>query len=365
VDKNGTTFINIDGARLDNEEVKKTIEKLHARGQLAGWYAAPCISHRLLAPFMKIEGTDRPISDLILKDFNGEPIHAMDGSNPLDVTHPLWEQHCRKTIQRLVGLGIDYLKIDFLSHASVEGDFYDKSIKTGRQAINRAYEIMASELDPKKIGREIFVDLSIAPIFPYFLGNARRSCCDTFGHFDDVRYALNAVNFGFWTSGTIYNYGDPDHCTMYHSEIDGRPVSTFEEGRSRYNCALISGTVMLLSDNFGPFGDEEIIKGSRERVKAIANIDALNEVGRIGKIFDPLYLRDGTTNIYTLKHEGRDFVAIFNFDKEERTFTYDPNEACQRTKGVACDLNRGTETPYDGLVTVTLPGYDSVIFELK
>ena len=376
-DEDGVTYINIDGARFNDDEMvelKEYVDTLHARGQKAGWYCAPCISHRAFGAFMKVAGTDTPISELFLKDFEGRIMPSMDSSTPLDVTHPLWEVHARNTVKRLVDLDVDYIKIDFLSHACVEGDFYNKDIRTGRQAINLAYSIISDEIN--KADKEIFVDLSIAPIFPYFLGHARRSCCDTFGHYDDTRYALNALNFGWWESGTIYAYGDPDHCALYHSTVDGRPVTTEIEAKSRLNMSVISGTVLLLSDNFGPvlsaedhpyrpdYDDAAIVQGARERVKKLVNNKALMEVARIGKAFVPLYLKSDTTNIYTLKHEGRCFCALFNFEPDKQTVGFAPAQAGFPESGKIKCLNCGKEFEYDGCISAELEGYDSVIYEI-
>ena len=71
----------------------------------------------------------------------------------------------RATIRHLIDLGVDYIKIDFLSHGSVEGAHYRPEF-TGRMALNYAYSVLSEEID--RAGREIFVSLSIAPLFPTF-----------------------------------------------------------------------------------------------------------------------------------------------------------------------------------------------------
>lgn len=366
-DEDGVTYVNMDAAFIsDYDKMKQAIREIHDRGQKAGWYMGPCIAPLKFAPLMKLKGTDKSLSEIFLCDDLGNPLPPIDGSVPLDVTHPLWKLHVRTHIRDLVSLGIDYLKIDFLSHASLEGNFYDKEIKTGRQALNHAYQIMSEELSPEKTGREIFVSLSIAPLFPYYLGHARRSCCDAFGHYDDVRYVLNALNFGWWTNGTIYQFADPDHCTLYHSMIDGRPATTEEESRSRYNTAVISGTVVLLSDNFGPVGDPEMIANARARAKKIANNKALNEIASFGKAFVPVSMKDGTASMYTLEHNGRSFAAIFNYSPEKQKMTFDPVKAgLKEGMQTAYDLNRGVYLEYTDVIHYELEGHDSVIFELK
>ena len=361
-DEDGVTYVNLDGAfGLDEREIAKTIEKLHARGQKAGWYANPC-NWFPAGGKMPAEGTDVTMGDLFLKDDQGNLMPAADGTVPMDVTHPDWEKMTRAKLRRLFALGIDYLKIDFLSHGSVEGAHYREGY-TGRMALQLAYRIMEEEIDAA--GRDIFVSLSIAPLFPYFLGNARRSCCDTFGHHEDVRYVLNASNFAWWTNGRLYRFNDPDHVPLYLSVVDGRPATTEEEARSRYYASVISGTVMMLSDNYGPEGDPEVIRMSRERTKMFADDPKVNALARLGKAFVPVELSDGTTPFYTLCHEGKYYAAVFNFADSLQTLSFAAAKGSLPEKGVYRDLRGGEETAYHGSISVTLKGWDAVLLEIE
>lgn len=387
-DEDGVTYVNLDGAfGLDSKEIKRTIDMLHERGQKAGWYANPCNwfpaggdmpvgmvvgAGDAVMPESAEEDTEEfsnwaqmRIGDLFLKDHDGNVMPAADGTVPLDVTHPVWEKMARATIRRLAGLGIDYLKLDFLSHGSVEGAHYQKEY-TGRMALDLAYRVLSEEIDAAE--REIFVSLSIAPLFPYFLGNSRRSCCDTFGHHEDVRYVLNALNFAWWTNGRIYKYNDPDHVPLYLSVIDGRGATTEAEARSRYYASAISGTVMMLSDNYGPEGDEEVIRMSRERTRQFANDACVNAIARLGRAFVPVEIKDGTTPFYTLCHEGNYYAAIFNFAGERQTLSFLAKRGGLPEKGVFCDIHGNDcgigKTAYDGEISVTLDGFDAVILEV-
>jgi len=363
-DGDGVTYPNLDGAfGLNNEKIKKYVKEFHDRGQQAGWYAAPLACFALIEG-LPLKGSSKPMKTIYLKDEHGNRLPKIDSSIPLDPTHPLWEKHVRATLKELVDLGVDYIKLDFLSHGGVEGKFYNSEITTGRMALDYAYRIIEDELSPEKTGREIFVSLSIAPLFPYFLGTARRCCCDAFGHQEDVRYVLNALNYAWWTNGTLYCFNDPDHVTLYNSVVDGRGPTNEEEARSRYNSAVISGTLMMLSDNYGPEGDEEIIKNSRERALKIANNPKVNEVARFGKAFRPVELNDVVTPFYTLEHAGRYFLAMFNFESEKTNLTVDASRAGLPESGTAVDLNRGNKVQYDKAVTYELAPYDSVIFEI-
>lgn len=360
-DDEGVTYVNLDGAfGLDEEEIKATIVKLHERGQKAGWYANPC-NWFPAGDEMPAEGTELTLGDLFLRDEQGNVMPAADGTVPLDVTHPAWEQMARATMRRLIGLGIDYIKLDFLSHGSVEGAHYRREY-TGRMALSLAYRILAEEID--RAEQEIFVSLSIAPLFPYFLGNARRCCCDTFGHHEDVRYVLNALNFAWWTNGRLYRFNDPDHIPLYQSVVDKRSATTEAEARSRYYASVISGTVMMLSDNYGPEGDPAVIAASRERTLQFANVPEVNAIARLGRAFAPVELGDGTTPFYTLHIEGRYLAAIFNFEGKTHTLSFVAECGGLPREGEFCDICGGTRKGYRDRIEVTLPAYDAVILEV-
>lgn len=357
----GETFINLDGALgLDEQKIRQIIEELHKKGQKAGWYAIPCNWFAALGDF-PARGTNVTMKDLFLRDDAGALLPAIDGSQPLDVTHPEWEKMARATIRHLIDLGVDYIKIDFLSHGSVEGAHYRPEF-TGRMALNYAYSVLSEEID--RAGREIFVSLSIAPLFPTFLGHSRRCCCDAFGHHEDVRYVLNALNFAWWTNHRLYTFNDPDHVSLCHSVVDGRGVTTENEARARYYSAVISGTVMMLSDNYGPVGDDAIIRQARSRAEKIANCAAINAVARLGQAFRPVYLCDGTTPFYTLCHEGRRYAAVFNFENATKTLSFAAADGGLPEHGIARNLETGAEMTYSEQVCVELAPWDAVILEI-
>ena len=262
-------------------------------------------------------------------------------------------------------MGFDYVKIDFVAHGGCEGRHYDSSVKTGRQALQVFYRILEEELDPEKLGREVFVDFSIAPLLPGGYAHGRRSCCDAFGHHEDVRYVLNALNFGWWQSGTLYCYNDPDHTVLSHSAVDGRGFTDLNSARSRYNASLISGTVMLLSDNYGPYGKEEETDSARNRALAICKNDRLNEVGRIGKPFRPAYLRSDTANVYYLITEDKRYVALFNFNNEISEVSVRAADIKMPEKGTCLDLESGKEFRYENTIAVKLEAYASCILEVR
>lgn len=88
----------------------------------------------------------------------------------------------------------------------------------------------------------------------------------------------------------------------------------------------------MLSDNYGPVGDDTIIRQARSRAEKIANCAAINEVARLGQAFRPVYLCDGTTPFYTLCHEGRRYAAVFNFENATKTLSLPLQMAAYRSK---------------------------------
>ncbi len=367
----GAACINLDANFLLNEKkMKQLVNRFHERGQKAGNYMAPLLGIEQLASVMPLRGSfGKTYKDIIMKTPDGQLYPRIDGGKPVDITHPAAEKHVRETIRHIAELGFDYLKIDFTAHGSVEGPHYDPTVRTGRQALMRFYQILAEELDPEKLGRDIFVDLSIAPLFPGGFAHGRRACCDAFGHHEDVRYVLNALNFGWWQSGTLYCYNDPDHTVLYRSAVDGRAQTDLASARSRYNASVISGTVMLLSDNFGPetgFGaDPENVRAARERVAQLANRPALNAVARLGRPFRPAWLKSDTCPIYYLHHEGKHYLAFFNFEDRPATLQIAAEALGMPACGTMLRLDSDGSAAYDGSLAWELDAFDSAVFEIQ
>ena len=365
-DSNGSAYINLDANFfLSKKELRAAIAEIHERGQYAGSYMAPLISHNLLNMIPLRGSPGKTMKSLVMKDKNGKAFPATDGSVPVDITIPAAEKNLRLWIRELVEDGFDYIKIDFLSHGAAEGPRHDKNIRTGRQALSRFYDIIREELDPAKVGREIFVDLSIAPLFPPGGGHGRRCCCDAFGHHEDVKYVLNALNYGWWTSGSLYRFADPDHTVLYHAYPDGRGNTDKCSARSRFLASVISGTVMLLSDNYGPTGDAEEIRKTRERTAEIANNADINAVARLGKAFKPLELKDDAAELYYLIEDGIAYIAVFNLKPEERLINIPISRFWIRREGTARHLWSGKTESYSGEINVRLDGYDCDLVEFK
>ncbi|MGI6608693.1 MAG: hypothetical protein ACOX1F_06975 [Erysipelotrichaceae bacterium] len=364
-DSENVTFINLDGnIGLSKHRLKRIIKKLHKRNQKAGTYMFP-LCHMDVMNLLPLKGTLLKFrKDIVLKQPDNSSYFPVDGKLPIDITIPEAERDFRLQLREIIDIGFDYIKFDFLSHGALEGQRHNKNIKTGRQALMYFYNILKEELDPEKTGKEIFVDFSISPLFPSNYAHGRRCCCDCFGHIEDIKYVLNSLTFGFWTNNYLYQYSDPDHTVLYSSVIDKRGISSFHEAKSRYNASVISGTVMLLSDNYGPDIDNPEVEPAKQRAILLANNENLNRIARFNRAFLPVKFEENN-NLFFLCHQGHTYGAVFNFENEIKTYKLKPELFNFHKSGILLNINDNTSTFFNDEIMLTLDRYDSIVFELK
>ena len=350
--KDDITYINFDSViNIDKKELIKLIQKLHNNNQKVGWYMNP-LSHLKMDDDVKLRGSKLKRKDILMKNNDGSLYPPIDNKYPIDITIPEAELDFRLALREFVELGFDYIKIDFLSHGALEGKRHNKNIKTGRQALMYFYEIVKDELDPNKVGREIFISSSIDPLFPCGYSHSRRSSCDAFGHHEDNRYVLNALTYSWWTNNTLYQYNDPDHTVLYKSLVDGRNSITDAEANSRYNASIISGTMMLLSDDYKDIN-------ARNRAIKYANNKNVNEIAKLNKAFKPLRLSNDN-NIFYLNNK-KNYLAVFNYQNNTQTYTINPKKINLPTKGKLYNIRNHKSYTYDKNIVITLKAYDSII----
>ena len=315
---NNTSYVNFDAGwhKISGEKRKELCDYYHDKGMKTGIYLSP------FAFFQSDEyiGAEIPgapghvYEEILLKDRQGKLLPRVDGAIPLDVTHPVWKQQVQKTLEEFVRQGFDYVKLDFLSHGGMEGAHYDRECMTGRQALMKGYEFLAEQLSEEKAGRPVFLSLSIAPLFPQGMGHARRFSCDAFGTAEDTEYVLNALTYAWWQSGTLYCYNDPDHISLYRSFACDRRT-TFGEAKVRYTSAAISGTVMMLSEDFGEAGKElsRETARARQRAEELCRNREIREIAASGISFRPAESAGtGAAGWYTARIGENDYVAVFH-----------------------------------------------------
>jgi len=357
----GVTYTNLDGGwqRFEGEDMLKIKDEIHAAGHKTGIYDGPFAQH-LFGPFADREMPCAPghkFSEFLVRDRHGDFVPTVDGSYAIDLTHPLWEKYMAWKLDRFIEWGYDYMKVDFLSHGATEGIRYDKSVRTGRQAIKRGYEFIKNYRDEKRIGRPFFISTSIAPVFPGGYGHARRFCCDAFGIPEDIEYILNTQTYAWWMSGNVYAFNDPDHTVLYQSAWMKEPMS---EGmaRARYTSSAIAGTVMLLSDDYEK---EE----ARERTKKFALNKEVNKVVSSRVAFRPVESNgDSASHFYTGVVDGEQYIAGFSWNK---TAPETLSTTCKRAgiePGIYRDLWTGALYHLEeGVLTWTAQSCDAILLK--
>lgn len=368
-DADNVTYINVDGgweSRLDRKDLAEYIKELHARGQKAGCYDAPFMtSGDVSRPLPGVNG--KSYKDILLYNPDGSLAPAIDDFLALDVSHPLWEKYMQYRIAQWLDMGFDYVKIDFLSSGALEGAHKDSSVRTGRQAYNKAMRFFSDSLSPEKAGKDFFISLSIAPIFPHGYGHARRECGDSFAYSTDVEFVLNAQTFSWWLSGPLYRFNDPDHLALYSSSIFNHPdrvYSTFEEARSRYTTGIISGSVMLLSDYYGPGNDRHFEEAKKRTIALTGNHD-INELARKGRPFRPLEMRGNSGyDTFVLSEDHAAYIAVFNFTDKPKAIEIDIARAGIPLEGSGTELWNHESFTYSKKLVRNLAPYDAAVLKI-
>ncbi len=334
----GLIYHNLDGGwqRLDENERLALKDRIHEDGNKAGIYDGP-FGCRPFGP----KGFDSELpgfpghtyNEVLLRDEMGRPLPPVDGLYAMDVTHPLWFEYTRRKFENFKKWGYDYLKIDFLTHGCMEGVRYDKSIRTGRQAITQAYKFIADLIDEKNFGRPFFLSISISPLFPYGFCHARRFCCDSFGTNDYIEYVLNTQTYAWWENKRLYAFNDPDHIVL-HQSFNVQRVIEEGEARARYTTGAISGAMMLLSDDY-------TLPEAQERALKFATNPEVNKVVRSREAFRPVEFNGVSASpAYTAKIDGEQYVAVFSWFPFKKTIEVCPVRAGIE-RGVYRDLWTG------------------------
>lgn len=321
-ENNGVTYANLDAgwSEIPEEILVSRAKELHENGQRAGIYDAP------FAFFGRNEKEEIPgmpghtYEEILLRDSEGRLLPRVDGAIPFDVTHPLWKEATRKKFENFVIWDFDYVKVDFMSHGSMEGCHYDPAVRTGRQALNGAYQFLDKLLDSEKIGKPFFISLSIAPLFPNGYGHARRFSCDAFGTAEDVEYVLNAQTYAWWQNQRLYAFNDPDHICLLKS-FGMEKDSSIGEARARYTASAIAGSVMMLSDDYER-------PGAKERTIELSGNRGVNAVAASRVAFRPVEA-GGTSasHAFAAEIDGKQYLALFSWKPGTETVTVDVKRA--------------------------------------
>lgn len=310
-----------DGA--DNEATMRAyVAECRKNGQIPGIYHTPFVHWASESQMNDPNESWWTHPERVLRKSDGTMYGPFDGGYPLDVTRPDVIQDMVNRIRQFKEWGFEYVKIDFLSHGMLEGDFYNKDITTGMEAYNYAMGKIIEEAN-KGYGTQLFINLSIAPLFPYHYANGRRMGCDSWYSTDNTQYTLNQLTYGFWERG-IYKYPDPDHAMIYGR--DGKAT----EGQAR-NVMTLNAAVagnMLLGDSFVDYkyGSRTYsANGCINRANSALWNKEIIEVAKKNRTFRSQNKNTNSySNVYRMDDDNGDiYYAVFNFGGTNKYFLED------------------------------------------
>ena len=275
----------------------------------------------------------------------GKPLE-FDGAYALDPTHPGTRARIERQLNEFKKWGYEYVKIDFMAHGAYESDsHYDPKAMTGTQAFTSGMQFIDSIA-----GDDMWINLSIAPLFPASYAQSRRIGCDAWNNIGSTEYTLNALTYGWWLDH-MYHYNDADH-VVFKEVTEG-------ENRARLTSSAITG-VFFLGDNFSATGNAETC----DRAKRFACNDDINEMARLTKSFRPLRAGNGdrAANIFEGRAGNTVWVALFNYDDNDTELSFNLGELSLGAGDVVGMTELWMASPVttdtDGTVKVSIPSKD-------
>ncbi len=338
------------------QALKKFVQHCHQNGQKAGIYFTPFTAWQgdeAALKSSKIEGTHYTYYDAAIKKTDGSGLYGkLDGGYALDPTHPATIARMRQQLNSFIRMGFEYIKLDFMTHGAVEGRHYDSEVTTGLQAYNQGMAKIHEICDGK-----MYVNLSIAPLFPYQYADGRRISCDAFSSLDNTKHVLSYLTACFWEE-EIYPYPDPDHLVVAN-EAEG-------VARCRVTAGAITGTSFLIGDDL-----TDVKEGSskhRRIQKLFGNADVI-AVAKLGRAFAPCSVVPGEryADSYWCEADGVLYLAVFNFETQKADRIFDLSALTDKlpTDAVAKELWSGKEADLNGMtLACTVKGQDAALFRI-
>ncbi len=351
-DADGKVCINLDAFwdfGFKHHQHREFVAHCKANGQMAGLYFCPFTDWSGNPESVIREAPEYKMKDLYIR-VNGEPV-KFDGAPALDPTHPATKARIKRQLEQFIEWGYEYVKIDFMAHGAYESDkYFDSSITTGTQAYNHGMAYIDSIVDNR-----MWINLSIAPLFPANYAHSRRISCDAWNKVKDTEYVLNALSGGWWLD-RVYHYNDADH-VVYEGATDG-------ENRMRITSSAITG-VYFLGDDLSKTGD------SGAKARAIKNTGnrAINAMARSCKSFRPVEHAVGTaaTDMFVNSDDSFIYVAIFNYSEQavEKTLPLRRIGLSEATDYRAVELWSGDSHKLRGAITTHIAPLDVKVFRIR
>ncbi len=349
-EEGGAIYIGLDAGWdfLSDEQLKQFVEHCRSNHQAAGVYFTPFTAWGPNGD-APVPGTPFKYRDVFL--YAHGHIQHIAGGVALDPTHPGTQALIKSTLERFHRDGFQYVKADFLNYGTLEADkYFDTSVTTGVEAYNEGMKFVDAAL-----GQDMYLNESIAPLFPAQYANSRRIGCDSFGSIQDTEYTLNSLTYGWWLS-QAYDFNDPDEMVL-----DG-----FSEGenRARVTSAAITG-LFISGDDFSKGGSAT----GKERAREFLNNAAIDQVARSVKSFRTVEgnTGSGAANVFSCRCQNDYYLAAFNYSTNSVDLTVDLRRAgIKPAAGLeATELWSGATSPAANPMTITLGPSDAALYKFS
>lgn len=343
-----TLYIGLDSGwnSFTEEELKSFADRCKANGQVAGIYWTPFTDWG--------KNPEREIKDAPgykYKDVylyaNGKP-QELDGAYAVDPTHPVIEAMMKRISDLFRRTGFEYVKMDFMTHGAMEADrWYNPSIKTGIQGYNYGMQLLNTYFG------DMYLNLSISPVFPAHYAQSRRIACDAWNKIKDTEYTLNATSYGWWQD-RVYQYNDADHIVLRGA--------TEGENRARITSAVITG-IYITGDDYSQGGSAE----GKERSEQFLTNAEVNRVAT-GEAFRPAEGNgQNSENLFVrFDNDGTCYLAVFNYADSEHASVVSMSRIGldEHTAYTVRELWRGTTGTTQRTLEVKVPGKDVMLFKI-
>lgn len=328
-------------------ELKDFADRCKANGQVAGVYWTPFTDWGKNPEREIKEVPGCKYKDVYLYA-NGKP-QELDGAYAVDPTHPAIEAMMKSTSELFHRAGFEYVKMDFMTHGAMEADkWYNQEIQTGMQGYNYGMKLL------DKYFGDMYINLSISPVFPAHYAQSRRIACDAWNKMKDTEYTLNALSYGWWQD-KVYQFNDPDHIVLREA-TDG-------ENRARVTSGVITG-LFIAGDDFSEGGPKEVKEKAMKYmtnadINAIANGESFRPVEGNGEKSENQFVR--------IDKDGKAYYAVFNYtDKElKMTVSFERLGLDAAKEYRLKELWSGAESSAGTNLEVTVPALDVSIFKME
>lgn len=349
VNSENAVYIGLDSGwnSFTEEELKSFVDKCKANGQIAGVYWTPFTDwgRNPEREITELPGTK--YKDVYLYA-NGKP-QELDGAYAVDPTHPAIEAMMKSTSELFHRAGFEYVKMDFMTHGAMEADkWHNPKIETGIQGYNYGMQLLSQYFG------DMYINLSISPVFPSQYAQSRRIACDAWNKIKDTEYTLNALSYGWWQD-RVYQFNDADHIVL-RDATDG-------ENRARVTSGVITG-IYIAGDDFSKGGSKEVKAKAQNyltngEVNAVATGEAFRPVDGNGEKSENQFVR--------IEKDGTCYCAVFNYSDKELPVTVSLERlGLDKVKEFKVkELWHGTVSTAKETMAVTVPAQDVMLFKMN